>query len=263
MSAALLDMAVRVLRDPEAVVGDDPGQLARDAPRLLGLVLAGAATWGLVVGSVRGELQLLYAPLKAPFLWLIPVAVCLPVVRPWFDRDGDKVGTVRLAGAGLVAAARSALLAAAAAPVLWLTLSLHLDYHLAVLVMAASLAFAGLPGLFTVGRALSPGRPRWTVTLASVALLGGVTAQTGWLLRPFIVRPTAEVSFLRPVEANVRSALTATAASSVGVYDGWEARPAGVLGRAMPDRRTNPGEEAAEPAQRDGDDGFATPPEAW
>jgi hypothetical protein len=31
----------------------------------------------------------------------------------------------------------------------------------------------------------------------------------------------------------------------------------------MPNRRTNPGEEAAEPAQRDGDDGFATPPEAW
>lgn len=237
----VLETAVRVLRAPEELLTDDRDALARSAPSLLVLVVVGAATWGLVVASMRGGLQLVYAPAKAPFLWLIPVAVCLPVMRPWFDPDGDRIGAVRLGAIGLVGAARSALLAAAAAPVLWLVLSLGLSYHLSVLVMAASLAMAGLPGLVMVARAMATDRPRWAASAASVLLLGAVTAQTGWLLRPFVVRPTAQVTLLRDVEADVGSALSATTVSFLGMETDWEAEPSGYLGRKQaPDRSGGP-----------------------
>jgi hypothetical protein len=234
--SGILDTAVRVLRAPEELLTDDRDALGRSAPSLLALVVVGAATWGLVVASLRGGLQLVYAPAKAPFLWLIPVAVCLPVMRPWFDPDGDRIGAVRLGAIGLVGAARSALLAAAAAPVLWLVLSLGLSYHLSVLVMAASLALAGLPGLLMVARAMATDRPRWAASAASVLLLGAVTAQTGWLLRPFVVRPTAQVTLLRDVEADVSSALSATTVSFLGMEADWEAAPSGYLGRQQAPR---------------------------
>lgn len=246
--SGILDTAVRVLRAPEELLTDDRDALGRSAPSLLALVVVGAATWGLVVASMRGGLQLVYAPVKAPFLWLIPVAVCLPVMRPWFDPDGDRIGAVRLGAIGLVGAARSALLAAAAAPVLWLVLSLGLSYHLSVLVMAASLAMAGLPGLVMVARAMATDRPRWAASAASVLLLGAVTAQTGWLLRPFVVRPTAQVTLLRDVEADVGSALSATTVSFLGMETDWEAEPSGYLGRKQAPARSAGTEVALAPS---------------
>ena len=60
--------------------------------------------------------------------------------------------------------------------------------------------------------------------------MGLTLAQTGWLLRPFVSRPTAEVTFLRPVEEDVFSALSATRRSAMGDYsESWEASPSGAF----------------------------------
>ena len=32
---------------------------------------------------------------------------------------------------------------------------------------------------------------------------GAITAQTGWVLRPFVARPEAELTFLRPIDSDV------------------------------------------------------------
>jgi hypothetical protein len=227
-----LDLATRVLRAPLDLVSEDPDDLTRLAPGLVALCVGGIGLWAVVVGQYRGGLQLAYAPLKAPLLVLLPLAVCLPAIRAMFDRE-DGLSHTRVALAGLVGAARLGLLAGALAPVLWLMLSLDPGYHDAVLAVAGSLAVAGLPALWTILTSLR--RPETSPVAMAVALslLGGVTAQTGWLLRPFVVRPTAEIALFRPMESDVASSLGATSDAARDVYGGWDAKPAGVLGRGL------------------------------
>ena len=222
----LLSLTSRVLRDPKGLVLsalDDEG-FARLAPRLLTITALGAAIFGMVVGSYRGGIQVLYAGVKMPLLLLVPVVVSLPAIRSLYlaaelDVDRRSIGLAALTGI-----ARTAVLAAAMAPVLWLFWSLGVSYHAAVLTLAGALAVVGLPGMVTVVRSLpSGGRRRWMATAGSLAVLGLVTAQTGWLLRPFVARPAAEVTFLRPIEEDVFSSLGATQRSAVGDYSReWE-----------------------------------------
>ncbi len=210
---------------------------ARNAPRLLGIAFVGAAIFGAVVGTYRGGVQPLAAALKMPLLFLVPTLVVLPAMRALGSTANERVAWRPLAIAALVGIARSAILAAGTAPVLWLLFSVHPGYHLSVLVMAGTLALVGLPGLLTTSRAI-PGRRRGLATLCAVGLVGLVSAQTGWLLRPFVVRPTAEIALLRTVEADVFSSLGQSALSTVGIYDGWDARRAGLVGRiAEPEDR--------------------------
>jgi len=67
------------------------------------------------------------------------------------------------------------------------------------------------------------GRLRVCAHLASLVVVGVVLAQGGWLLRPFLVCPRAEISFVRPIEADVFSSVGAAWRSSRGDYRGWEA----------------------------------------
>jgi hypothetical protein len=233
-----LKLAGVLLREPERLISrerDDEqirDNLAILAPRLLAITLLGAALFGTVIGSYRGEMQYLYAALKTPLLLLLPVLIGLPAIRAFHDACEIEVAWSRLALAALVSVARTSVLAAACAPVLWLYLSWHPDYHRAVLAMAACLVLVGIPGLLTLIASLPEGgRQRPLASMASVVVLGVVLAQSGWLLRPFVVRPRAEVTLLRSVEADVFSSLSSTGSSARGNYRGWEAEGAGLLGR--------------------------------
>ncbi len=227
-----LSLVIATLRDPQRLVNDHdrPEAVAVLAPRLLLITSAGAATFGAVVGSYRGDLQVAFVALKMPLLLLVPVLVTLPAVHAAWRAAEVDVSWQRLALASLVGLSRSAVLAAAAAPVLWLLYSLGIDYHFATLVMAAALVAVGLPGFFTLlGAAPGGGRLKALATMGCLVLLGLSTAQTGWLLRPFLARPTAEVTLLRPVESDVFSALYSTTRSATGYYPGWEAERSGHL----------------------------------
>jgi len=202
--------------------------LSVTAPFFVYLFLA--VIFGLVIGSYRGELQYLYAALKTPALFLLPVLIGLPAIRAFHGACDLEVSWSRLALAALTSVARTAVLAAACGPVLWLYLSLHPNYHEAILAMSACLLAVGAPGLWTLTRALpTGGRNRALASFASVMVLGVLLAQSGWLLRPFVVRPTAEVSFLRPIEADVFSSLASTRRAAAGDYRGWEPGSDGLL----------------------------------
>lgn len=235
-----------LLRQPEQLLGDhgdasEGARLAQLAPSLLAIIAASAAVFGMVVGSYRGELQYVYAAIKTPALLLLPVLVGLPAVRAFHAACELEVGWSRLALAALIAVARTAVLAAATGPLLWLYLSLHPGYHQAILAMAACLIAVGLPGLMTLLRSLPEGgRHRPLASVASLCVLGLLLAQSGWLLRPFVVRPRAEVEFLRPIEADVFSSLASTRRAAQGDYRGWDARPAGLFGRESADLGAEP-----------------------
>lgn len=228
----IFGLVARVLRDPLEVVEStsDRAALARTLPGLLAIAAGGAAVFGLVAGSYRGGEQLAFAAVKMPFLLWIPVALTLPVVRALWAACEVEVPWTRVAVAGLVAMARTAVLAAALGPALWLVYSLRPDYHFSVLLLAASLVLVGLPGLSVLARAMPVGGRRRGLAMAgSLLVLGLTTAQTGWVLRPFVARPTAEVTFLRPIEEDVFSGLGATTRSATGDYRGWEAESKGLL----------------------------------
>jgi len=218
----LIRRAAELLRAPGAMVDriDTDDSFAEEAPRLLALLALGAVTFGAVVGGYRGGLQVPFAAVKLPLLFLVPMMLVLPALRGLWSLCEVNVSYQRLVTAGLVGGARTALLAAAAGPVLWLLFGL-LGYHLAVLTFVGVLALCGLPGLLVVARAVpAGGRSRWVALTGSLVLLGLASMQTGWLLRPFLVRPqTTDVVLLRPVEEDVFRAVETTAWSALGVYD--------------------------------------------
>ena len=233
-----LTIVALLLREPERLLGEQLDEhaagdrLAQLGPSLLAITVAGAALFGVVLGSYRGGLQLVYAALKTPLLLLLPVLVGLPAVRAFHRACEIQLSWSALALTSLVAMARTAVLAAACGPVLWLYLSLHPDYHRAILAMVAALCLVASPGLLFLLRSVpDTGRNQPLAAVASAAVLGLRLAQSGWLLRPFIVRPTAEIAFSRPIEADVFSSLASTRRSASGNYRGWDAPAAGLLGR--------------------------------
>ncbi len=229
---SLLTLTSQVLRDPIAVVDahDEPADLGWLAPRLLGISGAGAALFGAVVGSYRGGEQVLYAALKLPLLLWVPPLLALPAIHAAWRACEVDVPYRRLALAALAGMARAGVLASALAPVLWLPYSVEADYHASVLLFAAMVVLAGLPGLAAIARAIPRGgHRRWIAAGGSLLLVGLLLAQTGWLLRPFVARPTTAVALFRPVEGDILSSLGHTAASSVGVYGDWEAGRDGLL----------------------------------
>lgn len=243
----LLAVTTRLLRDPNGLIDDHdrPVELARIAPLLLGLTVGGGALFGLMVGSQKGDIQLLYGAVKMPLLLLAPPLLSLPAVHALYKASGVGVSWPRLSLAALAGMARSAILAAALGPVLWLLYSVDIDYHLAVLLLAGSLGLAGLPGVLSLLRALPRGGDmRILAGVGSALLLFFAFAQTGWLLRPFVARPNAEVSFLRPIEEDVFSGLGATSRSAGGDYGGWDVESRGLL--------APPAAPAGDPASDDG-----------
>jgi len=198
-------LAAAVLAHPHRLLDDDGAALSRLAGPLLLLTTLCAALFGLVVGCYDGGWQLLWAALKLPAVLLLPLVVTVPALRALHARDGEPAGLRRTGLAALVAIARVAILCTAAAPLLWLVYSLHPPYALAILLLAGGLGLCGLPGLTFLGRALGSGR--FAPTAATVLLVGVVIAQTGWLLRPFVVTPGAEVTLLCPRAGDVFSGL--------------------------------------------------------
>ena len=229
--ASLLDTCAALIRDPVALGTDEPRRVLQDhGPVLLVIAVVSAAIFGGVVGTYRGGVQLLYASLKLPMLWVAPILITLPAVRAFYRVCGIAVSYGQVVVAVLVGCARSALLLAVASPALWLMFSVDVDYHWAVLVLCGSLLSSGAVGLATVARILPGSGPAKLLANALAALVVGVVvAQGGWVLRPFVARPTAEVAFLRPVECNVFSSTLASWRSARGRYDGWDARPEGLL----------------------------------
>ena len=228
---SLLDTCAAVIRDPVALGRSDAHRaLQEHGPILLVIAVVSAAIFGGVVGTYRGGLQLLYASLKLPLLWVVPVLVTLPAVRAFHRVCGIGVTYGQVALAVLLGCARSALLLAVASPALWLMFSVRIDYHWAVLGLCGSVLAAGITGLATVARILpGTGTGKFLSNALAGLAVGVVVAQSGWVLRPFVVRPRAEVAFLRPVESNVFASTLASWRSAHGRYDGWDVRQEGLL----------------------------------
>lgn len=215
---------------PVSLLLRDPGEVARrcleeeDLRPLtlaaLGALVLGAAVYGGVLGSFRGGVQIAYAATKVPLAMLAALVIAVPAFhaiaaslgRPWPLRT---VVSLTVASAG-----RAALVLLASAPVLWLTYDLGLGYHAAALAATLAYVLAAAAALGVLLRGLGDARHRLTTTLAFVAVFVAAAGQTGWLLRPYLVRPRSEeVPFIRDREGGFADALYRSSRSSVGLYD--------------------------------------------
>jgi hypothetical protein len=202
----VLTLATRVLARPAALINE--GDLATKAGPLVLLTLLGGAAFGAVVGTFHGGWQVALAALKMPLVLLLPIVVTLPALRAIHSGRGEPVPLRRAGLAALVGAARIAVLSTALLPVLWLAYSMGLSYRPALLLMAGGMVLTGLPGLTTIGRAVSPnGQARAGAVVSTVLLVGVVIAQTGWMLRPFVVTPGAQLTALCPITDDVFTGL--------------------------------------------------------
>ncbi len=186
----------------------------------LGAVALGAAVFGAVVGSFRGGEQILYGAVKVPIALLGALVICVPAFhaiaaslgRPWPLRT---VVALTMAAAG-----RAALVLLATAPVLWLAFDLGLGYHASALAATGAYGLAGLAALGVLLRGLGRGKHAMTTALAFVAVFLAAGGQTGWILRPYLVRPQSEdVPFLRSLEGGFADAVFRSGRSSMGIYD--------------------------------------------
>ena len=191
----------------------------------LGTLALGAAAFGGVVGSFRGGEQILYGAVKVPLAMFAALVVCVPAFsaiaaslgRPWPLR------TIIALTVG--AAGRAGLVLLAFAPVLWLAYDLGLGYHAAALAATGSYAMAGLAALGVLLRGLGDAKHRAVTAAAFVAVFLAAAGQTGWLLRPYLVRPqTEEVPFVRAREGSFADALYVSARSAIGIYDSEQVR---------------------------------------
>jgi hypothetical protein len=221
MSAEIFGMLDELLRSPKSVAervrrGEDLRRLVLSA--LLALVV-GAGTFGAVLATARGGLQLAYSAVKLPLGVLMTLCLCVPAFAAIARALGRDLSLGGMVGLTLSAAGRAALVLLAFAPAVWFALDRGLGYHLSVLLSALCYGVAGISALRVMATGIGLDARGLGILACCAAVLLPTGAQSAWMLRPFIGRPSqTKVPFLRHKESSFADAVFTSAFSSVGIF---------------------------------------------
>lgn len=217
----LADSLSTLLRHPDRLAEDLAGghRLSLHTRAALSAVLFGGACFGAVVGSHRGGIQLLYAAIKLPLTLLVVLILTAPAVYGLSAALDRPLPFARISAAILATCARSAMVMLACAPALALGMGLGLDYHDVAFACIVVFGLAALAGYVVLHRVLSVRGSAFSALLLCVAVQAVVTVQTAWVLRPWIVRPTSDVVFVRSPDGTAVESVARTAESAAGIYD--------------------------------------------
>ncbi len=204
----------------EQLLRDRPGITARiqSGGRVVATMLAtiavAMAVVGAALGSYRGGIQIAYAAIKLPMV-LIGTAV---LSAPALTAIGTALGRPSRLSVDfalvITALAFGALLLVSCTPLILVGRALAVPYHRFILAVVAIFAIAAIASLRMIVRASGP-----TAAVAGFAVVFAlVCGQLAWALRPYLVRPRAEVEFLRPVEGSLVDSITQAFDSARGVY---------------------------------------------
>jgi hypothetical protein len=222
MSAQVFGLLDELLRSPAAVAerikrGEDLRTLVIAA--LVALV-GGAGAFGAVLATARGGIQVGYSALKLPLSILFSLCLCVPAFAAITRALGRGLELGAMVGLALSAAARAALVLLAFAPAVWFALDRGLGYHGAVLLSTGCYGVAGLSALRVMASGVGRDARGIGILLCCAAVLLPTGAQSAWMLRPFIGRPSqAEVPWLRHKESSFADAVYRSAFSSFGMYE--------------------------------------------
>jgi hypothetical protein len=223
MTAQVFALVDELLRSPQGVAerirrGDDLRALVVSA--LLALIV-GAGTFGAVLATSRGGIQLGYSAIKLPLAILITLCLCVPAFAAIARALGRDLTLSGMVGLTLSAAGRAALVLLAFAPAVWFVLDRGLSYHVSVLLSAVCYGFAGLSALRVMASGIGLDARGLAILACCAAVLLPTGAQSAWMMRPFIGRPSqAQLPFLRHKESSFADAVYTSAFSSVGIFRG-------------------------------------------
>ena len=187
--------------------GKNPGRLLT---QMIVVMTLGAAFYGAVLGSWRGDAQIVYAAVKLPLVLLSTTALTL--VFNWMSALilGLRLRFAQVALLSILALAVAALVLASLVPVIMLfTLSAppasstaRATHNLLYLLHVVVVAGAGVLGVRTLRGLLEdlsgdPRRAR-TVHLVWLVTFAFVGGEIAWALRPFVGSIYLPVVFLRP-----------------------------------------------------------------
>jgi len=179
------------------------------------VTLVGTVFYGFVVGICIGGWQILYDPIKMPWILVFTLLLCLPSLYVFSCYLGSRLGLLQTCAIAFNATAIVSTILMGFAPVTWFFMfTAPESHHFAVLINVVVFAVAGFFGVQFLLRGIRavyadvPTPPavekmvRWWVVLYAA-----VGVQMAWLLRPYF---TATDVFIRPRTGNFFVAVMTT-----------------------------------------------------
>ncbi len=218
------ELVMLLLRDPAGAARrcDEERDLRPLALLSVLCALFGTAAFGAVLGSFRGGEQIAFCAIKVPLAFFVTLVVCVPAFHATTVVLGAQRSLRSIAALTLCAAARASLVLLAFTPVLWLVVSdgSASDYHRNVLLAVAFYGIAGTAALGVLVRGVGKGATAPLATAVCLAIFFAVGAQSAWIARPFLGRPThRELPFFRAPEGGFVGAVMTSGRSATGHYD--------------------------------------------
>lgn len=187
-----------------------------------GVFLVLTFAYGLIMGSqslIRGSAEgwkyALAAGVKLPFLFLLTLAICLPLLYVLNVLIGPRAKFSAILGVLMASIAVTSIVLGACAPIVLFFMLSTPSYPFVKLLNVAVFALAGAYGVWFLSRSLgqlvqasSEGGEAaaasgvrtiinwWLITY------GIVGTQMAWILRPFLGNPGQPFSFFRALESN-------------------------------------------------------------
>lgn len=160
--------------------------------------------YGLIMGMPGGWRQALSSALKVPFLFLLSLAICFPLLYVSSKLLGSKLSGLQLLGLLLIPLSFASLLLAGFAPISAFFASTS-DYHFMKLLHVAIFAISASVGMTILTRGLrsvtfpldTPPGSLGTLLHLWIFIYAFVGMQMAWRLRPFIGAPDLAFEFFR------------------------------------------------------------------
>jgi hypothetical protein len=214
-----------LLRNREQVVSDlqDPTKVAATTRICFWVFAVLTIVYGLIMGSqglmhghpISGWKYALAAGVKLPVLFLLTLAICLPLLYVLNVLIGPRARFSVVFGILMASFAVTSIVLASCALILAFFMLSTKSYPFIVLLNTSIFTLAGLYGVWFLGKALysltpmvpeeagTTGRGNvGTIITWWLITYGIVGTQMAWLLRPFIGSPGAPFSFFRVQESN-------------------------------------------------------------
>jgi hypothetical protein len=179
------------------------------------VTVVGTMFYGFVAGISVGGWQILYDPVKLPWVLVFTLLLCLPTLYVFGAYLGSRLGFLQVCALAFSGNAVAATILIGFAPITWFFMFTAPGSHdFAVIVNVVVFAIAGffsVQFLMRGARSLhqAPGERRAIERVMSwwIALYAVVGAQMAWLLRPYF---TPTDVFIRPRAANFFVAVVRT-----------------------------------------------------
>jgi len=216
-----LSVVTLLLRSPKTVAESIArGAMLRSiAIASIASIILGMGVYGGVVGSIRGELQVVFAATKMPIVALVTLSLLVPLVAGAASAFEVDVPFPRATALILAATGRASLVLLALAPMVALFATIESDYHSRILIATLGFGVAGLAGLPVFWHGIPGGDGKLVLSAYILAGFAIVSAQGAWVLRPWITRPQSAVVFLRAPEGAVAEEVLRATRSAGGDYD--------------------------------------------